>query len=355
MKIALILSSNLIWAPYYYKYEDFLVKNNCQFDLLIWNREGKEELSKGNMIEFNCPDKTNDGNWKKIFSFFKFAKFLKRKLKEKKYDKIVFLGTYAFIPASISLFLKRKYKNKYWIDIRDLTYESNKLFYMFENKAINNAKNVTISSKGFEKYLPKYNYNYIHNIDSNINEISTLYKKTDSEKIRISYIGNIGFLNEVIKFLNVFKNNDDYILQFFGNGSEKVEQYCKENNIYNVSFKGKFKKEETIDFYNSTDIVYNLYGNNNKNVRSALSNKFYYALKFNLPILVSPNTYMEEISKECKIGVAFEENHQFPSYLKKWYLDFVENNESNNESVWNYIANQDMETWNKFMEFLNEK
>ena len=38
-KIAIVLGSNIHWAPYYYKYEQFLTKNGYDFDLIIWNRE----------------------------------------------------------------------------------------------------------------------------------------------------------------------------------------------------------------------------------------------------------------------------------------------------------------------------
>ena len=55
-----------------------------------------------------------------------------------------------------------------------------------------------------------------------------------------------------------------------------------------------------------TDMINNLYGNNSMLLDYALSNKLYYAALLGLPILVSPDTYMEEVA--CSYGFGYSVN-----------------------------------------------
>lgn len=354
-KIAIILSQNLHWSPYYSRYENLLVENGKNYDLIIWNREGIVEKTEGNLISFNRRDKTNDGSISKVFKFFSYSRFVKKLLKKNRYDKVFFIGTYAFMPAIISGFLKKNYKSKYWIDLRDLTYEKIYLFYKKEGIAINNSFYSVISSKGFLPYLPKYDYGYIHNIDPNMEEIYKVYNKKESKKgvIRISYIGNLSYWNPCKEMIDLFSNNVKFEMRFVGPGYERIKEYCEKNNVKNVWFHGRFERKKTVDFYNETDIVYNIYGNDEINLRTALSNKLYYAMKFRIPILVSPNTYMESICNKYNIGITFENNVDFPEKLYNIYNNF-EKEKHDFDGAWNDVFNEDKKCELRIKEFLEK-
>jgi hypothetical protein len=266
----------------------------------------------------------------------------------------VFLGTYAGVPSFIAYYLKQNYKNRYWLDIRDLTYEKYLFFYKLTDLAIKNAYRVVISSHGFSKYLPNYDYGLIHNIDPKMDEFTIQYRKIESNIIRISYIGNISYWDECKKFIDCFKNDTRFILNFYGAGSEKPEAYCKRLCVTNVKFHGQFNREKTVEFYNDTDIIYNIYGNNNRNVRTAMSNKLYYAMKFHLPLLVSQGTYMEKICNEYSIGIAFENIVNFPSILFKWYNDFLARSHGNFERAWEVVKGEDDFESQKFIRFIQD-
>ena len=349
--LAVVLGCNTHWAPYYRRYEEILDNSQVEYDLILWNREGLTENVKGHLIEYSMTDETNNGSFSKIHKFFSFACFVKNKLKTGKYSKVIFLGTYAGVPAFISRFLKHKFKNRYWIDIRDITYETFKPFYWLEKVAIENSKEVVISSKGFAEYLPKLDYRIIHNIDPMMEDLVLRYHHTQSDKIRISYIGNIGYWDSCKEFIDIFGNDARFEMHFIGNGVDKVQTYCEEHGIKNTLFKGKFPRERTVDYYNDTDVVYNVYGNGTTNVRTAASNKLYYSLRLGLPLLVSTNTYMEDICQEYNVGISFENSQNFPDKLYFW----LKRNEGkmNFEKAWEQFNAEDRRVEKDIINFVN--
>lgn len=326
-KVCIVLPCNIHAAPYYYKYEKILKELNVNFDLIIWNREQIREETSANIISFNVKDIPNSGEKKKIINYFKFSFFVKKRLKEVKYQKVIFLSTSAATVALLSVFLKKRYKDKFWIDIRDYSFEWFLPYKQALSIAINNSYLTTISSKGFEEFLPKYDYLVTHNVDlPTINKVIERKRneltKLDHESIKISFIGNIRYFNENTKILNIFKNDKRFTLQYFGTQSELLQEYCEQNGIENVKFKGRFNPEETWFYYMKTDIINNVYGNDSMELTTALSNKLYYAAGLNIPILVSPNTYMQTVSEKYNLGYTFNtDDINMNDKLYDWYIN----------------------------------
>lgn len=350
-KVLLVLPCNLHWAPYYTRYEKILKEMGVQYDLIMWNREGLEETTYGRRIEYTLLDETNNGSATKLLKFLSFSRFVKRKINENNYEKIVFVGTYAGMPAFISGYLKKKYKGKYWIDLRDITYEKYSFFYKLESQAILNSYKTVISSKGYRAFLPGFDYGFIHNIDPTMEEIVQRYHKNASKKIRISYIGNLSYWDSCKEMIDVLANDNRFVMNFVGPNYELIQNYCKDNHITNVTFHGRFKREETVEFYNNTDIIYNIYGNDTINVRTALSNKLYYALRFKLPIIVSQNTYMEKITKKYNIGISFDNKCEFADELYDWYLSF-DKEKHYFDAAWTKLKGEDENAINDFIKFI---
>ena len=117
------------------------------------------------------------------------------------------------------------------------------------------------------------------------------------------------------------KNDSRYELIVAGGGSEPLMEKVKERGINNISITGKFPKEKTPDFLEQADVIYNLYGDEDINLRMALSNKLYYALYLHIPILVCKNTAMYRITNACGIGFAVEKGgqNQFADEFYDWY------------------------------------
>lgn len=320
-KIAIILGSNIHWAPYYYRYENLLVELGIDFDLIYWNREGIQEESRANLIAFATPDVSNNKNPLKIWKFIAFSAFVQKTIRENHYDKLIFLGTHGCAVCFCAEYLAKHYRNKMWIDIRDDQYEWFPPFYWGEKKSIGASYATAISSYEYTSFLPEHDYLYMHNIDPNAAQMQAAYSpvKDANSQIRISFIGNVRYFDQNVKILKYLGNDNRFKLQFYGKGSENLEKYCREHDITNVDFWGGFAQKETLSFYNKTDIINNVYGNDTLNLKTALSNKLYYALFLKMPILVSANTFMEKLAKQYGIGFTFEEKEDIADRLYDWY------------------------------------
>lgn len=327
MKTAVISVSNIYCMPYYYKYEKILCSNNVKYDLIYWDRDLiDEKVAEGvTPIAFHKKCAYNDENWLKIFAFFRFYRFVLKQIKKNRYDNLVILGTYSLLTFFLQPFLCKIYKGKYWLDIRDYTYEHLKPFYNREEKVIKNARWCYISSEGYKEFLPNHEYQLVHNADMEVIEQCREKSSDDSHKaepIRISFIGNVRYVEENEKLIRCFMNDSRFRLQYFGGGSEKMEEIAKRLGANNVVCQGRFAHEDTYKFYEITDIINNLYGNSGIELRTALSNKLYFSAALNKPILVCPNTYMEKVSTENGIGYVVDwEDSDIPDKLYEWYND----------------------------------
>lgn len=319
-KIAIVLGSNIHWAPYYYRYERLLQDEKCPFDLIYWNREGIKEESAANLISFNVPDVSNNKDPLKVFKFIRFSRFVQRTIEREKYDKLIFLGTHGCAVSFCATYLAKHYRDKIWIDIRDDEYEWFPPFYWGEKKSIDASYATAISSYRYTKFLPPHDYLYIHNIDPNASQMQQQYVQVpENNVIRISFIGNVRYYEQNTKLIEQLGNDKRFRLQFFGKGSDRIQKYCEENGIHNTSFFGFFPQNETLRFYEQTDIINNNYGNETLNLQTALSNKLYYALFLRLPLLVSENTFMEELTKQFDLSFSFTESADFADALACWY------------------------------------
>lgn len=358
-KIALIVGTNLHWTPFYYRYENILNRLNLPFDLLMWNREGlTEKNSAKNVYEYNSLDDANNKNPLKVVKFLGFSNFVKRTLKKNNYDKIVFVGTYGGVVALCVHYLSRNFDKKMWIDIRDDLYEWFKPYYIAQKKSIEHSFATSISSPAYTKFLPNYAYLYMHNIDPNASEMVKTFQHIPDEngRIRISFIGNVRYYEQNKRLIDLLGNDKRFILQYYGNGSEILLDYCKVKGITNVDFRGVFSQEQTVYFYERTDIINNVYGNETMNLQLALSNKLYYGLCLKIPILVSDHTLMEELIEEYNIGFTFVDNASFADELYSWYQGVkLSQDNCGFDELWQKFQQEDNECIRKLEEFLTDK
>lgn len=326
MKICIVLPCNIYLAPFYKHYVEKFQEANVSFDLIYWNRSNvvEETHAQQNFI-FTDEDKVNSGKFLKYFKYKRFASFVKKQLQINKYDRVIILSSYAGIMVFLSSFLEKNYYQKYWLDIRDFTFEHMNFYYKGMKKAIYSSKITAISSPGYTQFLPEWDYLQVHNTDlKKISKSKKTYKS--DEPIRISFIGLVRYFEENQKLLLAFKNDKRFILQYYGKNSEVLQKFCNNEGILNVDFYGQFNPEDTIDFYNKTDIINNVYGNENVAEKTALSNKLYYAANNNFPILVSTNTVMEEAASGLGLGFSIDFNNKNqPDEIFNWFhsLNYV--------------------------------
>ena len=224
----------------------------------------------------------------------------------------------------------KKYKGKYIVDVRDFTLENYSLYRKMEQKVLAYAYSTVISSPAYKNFLPDGDFVIAHNfspfLEAKVEQIRNSQQDEKKDPIRISFVGTVRFIEMDKKILRLFAGDERFRIQYFGTGSQVLEKFCKEEKIENVAFYGSFTPEMTMTFYEKTDLINNLYGNHTPFLDYALSNKLYHSGQLYIPILVCPETYMQDVSLQYDMGFVFDvDKVEDKDRLYDWYrkeLDF---------------------------------
>jgi hypothetical protein len=337
-KLCFITLGNLYLCPYIKKYIELI---DCKYDIIYWDRHNLKENFDGadNVYAFNLGLKEGSSKIQKLRGYIEFAEYGKKILLNEKYDGLILLQTSAGVLFYKTL--QKQYYKKYILDIRDYTMEKNPVFYKLVSKLIKNSYKTVISSEGYKAFLPDYNYVLTHNNFKLTNEIAMMFntRKRENKKIVISYIGLIRFHEMNKKLIKMFGNDVRFEIRFIGKDALLLKKFCDDDKITNVKLIDRFPPEKTLDYYYDTDIICNVYGNNSPLLDYALSNKLYYASQLNIPILVSPNTYMETISSQYNFGITLDVNskiavdHVYNSFIDMDYIKLKKGCSAYNQKV----------------------
>lgn len=308
-KICILSTYNLRHMTLSSLYTDYMDKIGIKYDIIYIDKYHEDEKSNAeNVYKFDLYIKKEWSFARKWIHYWKFKKFAKDILLENQYDFIIVWNEFTgYMFADV---LKKYFPQKYCLNIRD--YHYNNIFFVNNTlkKAIKNSVFATISSEAFKTFLPEHNYLMIHSMNRKYVEKCKPKEKLReiNENIEILFIGNMCFPENVYKIIDSLGNDMRYTLNFVGSGTEFIGPYIQDKNITNVKYHGRFEAEQTPDFLESADIIYNLYGVGNTFVDTLLSIKLYYAVYLNIPILVFKGTYMEKISEKCGIGYAIDKD-----------------------------------------------
>ncbi len=317
MKILIVGLNKIKYMPYLNFYLDALKDQQQEIHVCYWDRDGKDEdLTSYKNIQFHrfVYAQTNGVNkLKKIKPFSKFKMFVKKINNETKFDLIIALHS---LTAILIYGVLRK-KN-YILDYRDSTFEKNAFFRRKIKKIVLKSRLTFTSSEGFKKYLPKSEKIYnSHNLLLDSLEHRD-FKKTESDKIRLSFWGYIRHveLNKVI--IDKIKNDDRFELHYYGREQEsaiELKKYSKSIEANNVFFHGEYNPSDRYEFIKNTDLIHNIYCDSN--MMLAMGNKFYDGIIFRIPQLCYTDSTM---GKQCsKYGVGLECNPNDENFLNKIY------------------------------------
>ena len=316
--IGIIFIGNLKYCPFLNKYIDIIKKFEIEYQVLFWDREAKGEASNypDNYISFAKRSKLSKPKLLKFLDFVLFKIWINNKIKNNKYSGLIVLTTLSGI---LNYFLLiNKYSSKYIFDIRDYSYENNKIFYYFEKRIIMNSFFTCISSDGFKNFLPKSNnYTLAHNFIYN----DLKYKRTVPERnfkygdeICLVFMGVIRYFEHQKEIICRFKNDARFRLSFYGTGPDldKLKNFCDINKIMNVDFYGEYNNFEKFKFLCNADILNNSYGVSIDTPESyAVSNKFYDGLIFKIPQLVECGSYKYDLVTNYDLGIGLSTKDEF--------------------------------------------
>ncbi len=353
MKVGIIEINVFNNCPYVVKYLDILKEQNIEYDLIGWDRDGNTPVFSENNILFRCPSNEKRSIIKKLPDFIKYARFLNKILKEKKYDKIILLNT---LTAFLVINHLKRYKNKFILDIRDLSYEYFSPFKKILGKIIDKSFFTCISSKGFEKELPKgKDYVMAHNFQYGAIEKKDDYTFTKREEtpINILHIG-IGRGDKYNKLLSdIFGGDKRFSLVFAGvfNDTPFFIEYAKKYD--NIKVYGSYKQEEKIKFIKEADMLFYNYMSS-YNCDCALANKYYDGLIFKKPLIGNLATYSGKLVSEKSVGISLDfDDKSYADKVYNYYMNLEEENYlSNVKEEISRVLSDDRIYLNKIREFL---
>lgn len=321
MKVAIIIPSVHWNCPYADVYARLFDRNDIDYDIISFNRKLDKEDTK---YHFDYGLSNGSGALKKLIANLKYCSYVKKVLKNEQYDRLVIFSSQ--VGLGLLGYLLRYYKGKYIFDYRDISVEQH-LMYPFKELLGHSFMNV-VSSPGFLRVLPhKFKYEICHNlnvsiaenaIDENINGGWTIGNK------HIITIGGIRDYEANINVIDAIKGKDGYSLSFVGRGesSPRLAEYCKRNNITNVSFVGFYKKEEEPGYIKEADFI-NIFYPRVITHDTAVSNRFYNSLIFKKPMITTANTTQGDYASNYQVGVALDDCCCLVNKLE----EFIQNND----------------------------
>ena len=152
----------------------------------------------------------------------------------------------------------------------------------------------------------------IYPLDQNHPKIVAFKEKYNlKDKFIIMYSGNIGLyydLENIIKVIGEFKDREDVVFAFIGDGTvkSKIEEYVTDNKLNNVTFIPYQDKADLIYSLNAADIHWVVNAKGIKGV--SVPSKLYGVMAAGKPVLgvLDEGSEARLIVEECNCGVCIE-------------------------------------------------
>lgn len=325
MKVALLLPAEPEKAPYIQYYIDVFKEKGVEYDVIAWNRSGNNLGLLEHLIMYNEPSSDTLSNIKKIRGFCGFKKFVEYTVRQNQYDCLV-VHTIT-LAVFISSFLKRYYTGKYILDIRDecALYGIMKLRLPMLLK--HSYCNV-ISSWGFKTWLPKADYVISHNIGFHWREkidMPTPVSFFPSRPLNILTIGQIRHFDGNRILIDELGNDEGFIIHFAGAGVDapRLEEYCRSKEINNVTFSGRYLKENEDNIAKTCDFVNILLPQTR--VQYAMANRFYLAILNYKPVIVNAESIQAEYIRKYHLGIIWKSGtslrNSINDYIKQFEIE----------------------------------
>ena len=284
------------------------------------------------------------GSLMRILSMIEFmikVFFYEKKLKIK--PDIIYCSYPHPFNGLISLYLSKKYKCKFILEIRDLWPETwvemgamternpiykifayiEKLLYQKADKIIGLMPGIeAIKQKGIDENKIVWISNGVDLEEFDKNYFKEPVYKFDKSKFNITYTGSIGIANALDKVFEVAKEvaEENIMFNIIGDGplKDKYINFCKENNINNVKFYNPVTKNEVSALLKESDALI---------VTTKKCNLYKYGISFNKifeylaaakPIIIAYDTEYDFIKEaKCGFSIPAENNKEmFNSILK---------------------------------------
>lgn len=321
MRVALILPGSIWYAPYVRIYTRLLKCFNIDHSIISWNREGDD-----NPEGFQYNVLANNGhNSAGLKAYLGYVKYIKTILISECFDRLIIFGPQ--MTCLLSTYLLKNYKGRYLIDYRDLSIEQKIGFKQLFSIMLKYSFANVVSSPGFIPKLPKRDDYYLsHNFDVTTVKNSLIENdgggSFDTDSIDVLTIGAIRDYSSNIEVVKSLGNKDYIQLRFIGKGdaAQQIEQYCIDNDIKNITFKGFYKKEDELNYVKDATFM-NIFYPRVVTHDTALSNRFYISLLNKKPMIVTKNTTQGDYAEKYNVGIALEDCSNLEDEMRNFLLN----------------------------------
>ncbi len=350
MYVGLVLPGNIWFAPYVRIYTRILDAEKVKYAIVSWNRDGGDEQEG-----FQYQERQGGGS-AGFVAYLRYIRFVKRVVRSEAFDRLIVFGPQ--MTCLLNLFLL-KYKDKFVIDYRDLSIEQRvgfkHVYAFFLRKSFANV----ISSPGFKRVLPNRDYLISHNFDSD--RVRQLLGKTSessfntSNGIDVLTIGGIRDYSSNIEIVKSLANKDGVKCRFVGKGiaSDRIESFCRDNSINNVSFHGYYPKSQEPEFIKECTFL-NIFYPRVITHDTAMSNRFYNSLLYKRPMIVTRGTTQGEYAEKNGVGLAIDNGDALEERLVEFtQKDFQEYSDKCDDLLNSFLKDEDLfvESIKRFVRF----
>lgn len=285
------------------------------------------------------------GSLMRILSMIEFmikVFFYEKKLKIK--PDIIYCSCPHPFNGLISLYLSKKYKCKFILEIRDLWPETwvemgaitrksliYKFFAWIEKLLYKKADKIISLMPGAFMYIeklgmPKVKVEWVSN-GVDLEEFDKNYFKEpvykfDKSKFNITYTGSIGIANALEEIFEVAKElqEENIMFNIIGDGplKDKYINYCRENNINNVKFYSSVSKNEVPALLKESDTLIVTTKKCNLYKYGISFNKIFEYLAATKPIIIAYNTEFDLVKEaNCGFSIPSENKIELLKVIKE--------------------------------------
>ena len=334
MKILILGFSKIKYLPYMHFFLNCINEKDNDIHLVYWDRDNKADAEvDSNIVLHRYDHKMLDSIplYKKIIPIMGFGRFARKAINAVEPDFLIVLHSTTAI--TICQLLAGRYKERYIFDFRDLTYEKNCVYRRLIGSIVKNSVATFTSSDGFREFLPKECTKIYtsHNLLASSMVLHKNYnsreKRKQFEPIRIAFWGMIRHytINETI--ITKLGNDSRFELHYYGRAGERIKGLLQQatQQYKNIFYHGEYLPQDRDKFARNTDLLHNMYDNNDKTMFAAMGNKYYDGLIYYIPQICSKGSFMGARCEEYGVGIMLDPNvEEFVDTLYEYYrsLDY---------------------------------
>lgn len=292
------------------------LKESTEIRVIAWNRNNK--LVKEDFVDA-ISDNTGYGNkWIKLMNLASFANKAKKKVRDFQPNVIHAID---FEMLAIASIISNKHSIVY--EVYDIKFFSNPIVNSIRTKLekkilLKSVDGIVLASPFFKQYYEKLQGGKLPKIIvmnnkptlvqakySNSNNKESI--KIDKEKndIIIGFIGTVRYKDILINLIDAAVKFQSVKLLIAGGGPDFdfINKYVIENHFENqVILTGQYDSSQIGEIYKLCDYVWAAYPSEDRNVKYAISNKFFEALVYRKKSIISQGTLLGDTTEKYGLG-----------------------------------------------------